>query len=113
MRQCRRRQRTAAHRVVATDNCYAVCDLPLFHALSFYGVGHDSCEPLGLPAWLPGVHSAEERRLFTLSARTRRLEREHREIRGKAKIHLPNRLIPGLGGKCMMLQDLGISEIAL
>ena len=46
------------------------------------------------------------------SARTRRLEHEHREVRGKTKVHLPNRLIPGLGGERMMLQDLGVPEIA-
>jgi hypothetical protein len=40
------------------------------------------------------------------------LEREHREVRGKTKVHLPNRLIPGLGGERMMLQDLGVPEIA-
>jgi hypothetical protein len=33
---------------------------PLCHALSFHGVRHDACEPLGLPAWLPWVHSTLE-----------------------------------------------------
>src|SRR5262245_43499861 len=43
-----------------TDNGGVVCDLPLFHVLSFHGVRRDSGEPLGLPAWLPWVHSALE-----------------------------------------------------
>ena len=46
-------------------------------------------------------------------ARTRRLEREHREVRGQPQVHLPDRLIPGLGAKGMMPQNLDVAEVAL
>src|SRR5262245_25465707 len=63
-----------------------------------------------MPAWLPWVHSALETSPPPLRPH-QALEREHREVRGKTKVHLPNRLIPGLGGERMMLQDLGVPEI--
>ena len=41
------------------------------------------------------------------------LERNRREVRGKTQVHLPDRLIPGIGGEGMMPQYLDVAEIAL
>jgi adenylate cyclase len=40
------------------------------------------------------------------------LERYEREVRGKTKIHLTDRLIPGLGAECVMSQYLDVAEVA-
>ena len=40
------------------------------------------------------------------------LERYRREVKGEAEVHLPDRLMPSLGGEYMMLQYLDISDVA-
>ena len=68
---------------------------------------------LARPPCCLGFHGALETSTPTPFTRTRRLEHERREVRGKTKVHLPDRLIPGLGGEYMMPQDLDVAEVAL
>src|SRR5262247_2957020 len=60
-----------------------------------------------------GENRAWEASPSTPCARTRRLERQHREVWGQPQVHRPDGLVPGLGAKGMMPQDLDIAEIAL